>query len=277
VKIHHILIAAVLLVLAAGCNKSSEQEQAQTDPPAAEPAATPHWGYEGAAGPSTWGTLDAAWSLCGTGQSQSPIDIRETVTAELPGVSAQFQPASLKIIHHEHVADGINNGHTIQVNYEGADIATVGGESFKLLQYHFHSPSEHTVRGQHYPMEMHLVHKSEAGHLAVVAVFIEAGAHNAAFDPVWSNLPTTKGMENHYSNVMVDVDQLLPTNTASYRYDGSLTTPPCSEDVKWIVMATPIQLSEEQIATFRSLIMGNNRPTQPLNGRQIMTDLTAEM
>ena len=276
-KLHNVLLAA-LVVLAPACNKSDEQ--AQTEPPAQEQAAAtqegPHWGYEGEAGPAHWGTLNVEWSPCGTGQNQSPIDIHETAKADLPGLSTDFQPASLKIIHNEHIADGINNGHTIQINYTGGDIATVGDEQFQLLQYHFHSPSEHTVNGEHYPMEMHMVHKSDAGHLAVVGVFIAEGAHNAAFDPIWSNLPATKGAETHLENVMVDVDQLLPANTTSYRYDGSLTTPPCSEGVKWIVMTTPIELSAEQIAAFRGIIHGNNRPTQPLNGRQVATDAVAE-
>jgi carbonic anhydrase len=280
-KLHLILLAGLLVVTAPACNKSGEQaqEQAQADAPAGEQAAAtqeaPHWGYEGETGPSHWGTLSAEWSLCGTGQSQSPVDIRETVTADVAAMSREYDPSSLRIIHQEHVADAVNNGHTIQVNEEGADVATVGGESFELLQYHFHSPSEHTVNGEHYPMEMHLVHKSDAGHLAVVGVFIAEGAHNAAFDPIWSNLPGTKGAEAHLAHVMVDVDQLLPADATSYRYDGSLTTPPCSEGVKWIVMTTPIELSAEQIAAFRGIIHGNNRPTQPLNGRQVATDAVA--
>ncbi len=281
-KLYYSLLAALLVALTPACNKSNEQaqEQAQTEQPAQEQAAAshegPHWGYEGDTGPANWGTLSAEWSPCGTGQNQSPIDIHETAKADLPDMSADFDPVSLDIIHQEHIADGINNGHTIQINYSGGDVATVGDEQFQLLQYHFHSPSEHTVNGTHYPMEMHLVHKSSAGHLAVVGVFIEEGAHNAAFDPIWSNLPTTRSAEVHLEHVMVDVDQLLPANTTSYRYDGSLTTPPCSEGVKWIVMATPNQLSADQIAAFRNIIHGNNRPTQPLNGRDVVLDEVAE-
>ncbi|HEU4364601.1 MAG TPA: carbonic anhydrase family protein [Candidatus Krumholzibacteria bacterium] len=277
-KITHILTATALLVLASGCDKSSER--AKTGEPQAEQVAAsheaPHWSYEGETGPGNWGTLDAEWSPCGDGERQSPIDIDQTVQADLPEMSAAFQPASLKIIHNEHVADGINNGHTVQINYSEGDVLTIGAEQFQLVQYHFHSPSEHTVRGRHYPMEMHLVHKSAADKLAVVGVFIEEGAHNTAFDPIWSNLPATRGDETHLENVMVDVNQLLPASTKSYRYDGSLTTPPCSEGVKWIVMATPIQLSTDQIGAFRNIINGNNRPVQPLNGRSVLTDHVAE-
>lgn len=272
------LVAGLLAALAGACGKTGEpaKDQARGEEPATSEA--PHWTYEGDTGPTHWGTLSGEWSACGDGQSQSPIDIAETVRAtDLPALAASFQPASLKIIHHEHVADGINNGHTIQINCSGGDVLSVGDGRFELAQYHFHSPSEHTVRGQHHAMEMHLVHKSADGKLAVVGVFIEEGAHNAAFDPIWSNLPATKGTETHLENVMVDMDQLLPATLTSYRYDGSLTTPPCSKDVTWIVLATPIQLSAEQIATFRSLIHGNNRPVQPLNGRTVVTDQVAEV
>ncbi len=109
-----------------------------------------------------------------------------------------LMPGTLRIAHHEHVADGINNGHTIQINYEGADTLVIGGDSYDLVQYHFHNQSEHSVAGKRFPMEMHMVHKSDAGKLAVVGVFIEEGAHNAAFDPIWNNLPTQKGVETHY-------------------------------------------------------------------------------
>ena len=186
-----------------------------------------------------------------------------------------FPPAELRIAHHEHIADGINNGHTIQINYADADTLTLGGISYRLVQYHFHSPSEHTVDGKHFPMEMHMVHKSADGKLAVVGVFIAEGAHNKAFDPVWANLPAQKGVETHFPAVKVDVDALLPTARTSYRYDGSLTTPPCSEGVNWIVMTTPIQLSGEQVAAFTRLIKDNNRPVQTLNGRTILTDVVS--
>ena len=263
--------AAMLVSFALGCSRANQTDTAAA--PVAHEA--PHWSYEGEAGPDHWASLDSAWAPCGSGQSQSPIDIDKTVKADLPAMKTAFKPARLRIIHHAHVADEINNGHTIQVNYAPGDTLLIGDEVFELKQYHFHGPSEHTVAGKHYPMEMHLVHQSSAGRLAVIGVFIEEGAHNAAFDPVWSNLPKTKGAETHVEGVTVDVNQLLPSSGASYRYDGSLTTPPCSEGVKWIVMATPIQLSTEQIAAFRALVHENNRPVQPRNGRTVVTDHVA--
>ena len=240
------------------------------------PADTPHWTYDGEKGPRFWGKLDPDFSLCEAGQKQSPIDIGKTSPATLPKLRADFSPAKLQIVHHEHVADEINNGHTIQVNYSEGDTLTIGDTNYELIQFHFHSPSEHTVHGKHYPMEMHFVHKSPSGTLAVVGVFIEQGAHNKAFDPIWENLPKQKGVESHFEHVHVDVDNLLPHSHKSYRYDGSLTTPPCSEGVKWIVMKSPIHLSKEQIKTFTAIIKENNRPVQPLHHRVTATDAIAE-
>jgi carbonic anhydrase len=261
----------LLALLLSACAKTGGQVQEH-----ASPAHTAHWSYEGEEGPAHWGTLSEEWSPCGEGRYQSPIDIDETMKADLPELKAALKPIHLKIIHQTHTADAINNGHTIQVNYTEGDVLSIGEEQFPLVQYHFHSPSEHTVSGKHYAMEMHLVHQSAEGKLAVIGVFIEEGQHNSAFDPVWASLPTSKGVEHSLENVTVDVNSLLPTDMTAYRYDGSLTTPPCSEGVKWIVMATPIQLSHEQIAAFESIIHRNNRPVQPLNGRAVVTDHVAQ-
>jgi carbonic anhydrase len=276
---HTGVVVFVLIVAALSCRQQADTGHAAAGAPKTEPAAAahagPHWSYEGEAGPAAWGTLSPDWSPCGDGKNQSPVDIDKTVSADLPEMRAAYPPASLKIIHTAHIADGVNNGHTIQINYTDGDVLTIGSEPFQLVQYHFHIPSEHTVKGQHHAMEMHLVHKSAAGRLAVIGVFIDEGAHNAAFDPILAHLPSTTGAETHIDHVMVDVNQLLPSNLESYRYDGSLTTPPCSEGVKWIVMTTPIQMSAEQIAAFRAIINGNSRPVQPLNGRTVETDKIA--
>jgi carbonic anhydrase len=273
-----------MVVTLVGCGGSPEKAEpgtaatpatprASTRPSVAPVAGDPVWHYEGAEGPEHWGTLSPKFAACGEGRSQSPVDIANAVVGTEPlELKTNLRPGALRIAHHEHVADGINNGHTIQINYEGGDTLTIGNDSYDLVQYHFHNPSEHTVKGRHFPMEMHLVHKAASGKLAVIGVFIEEGAHNAAFDPIWNNLPKQKGVETHYPSVNVDVDKLLPTGRASYRYDGSLTTPPCSEGVRWIVMTTPIQLSADQIKAFTAIIHDNNRPTQPLNGRPVLTE-----
>ncbi len=264
------------VVTLAACGTSSTPPQ-QTPPQvttrsAAPGPADPVWHYEGAEGPENWGRLSPKFQTCGEGRRQSPIDISNPSRVAAPGLRMSFPRAELRIAHREHTADGINNGHTIQINYPAADTMTLGDTSYELVQYHFHGPSEHTVNGRHFPMEMHMVHKAADGTLAVVGVFIEAGSHNAAFEPVWANLPKQKGVETHYPAVAVDVDALVPKARTSYRYEGSLTTPPCSEGVKWIVMTTAIQLSPAQIAAFTQLVAKNNRPTQPLNGRTVVTD-----
>ena len=222
-------------------------------------------------GPANWGRLSPTFAACSEGRNQSPIDITKATRAATAELRTTFPPAELHIPHDGHIADGINNGHTIQINYPAADTLTLGGVDYQLTQYHFHSPSEHTVDGKRFPMEMHLVHKSAGDRLAVVGVFIAEGAHNKAFDPVWANLPGQKGGETHYPAV-TSVGALLPTARTAYRYDGSLTTPPCSEGVSWIVMTTPIELSSEQLAAFTRLIRDNNRPVQQLGGRTILTD-----
>ncbi len=279
------VLAMLFVLLQASCNSSKPAEtgQQQAKAPApktravAPPAGDPLWGYEASEGPTRWGSLSPKWEICGSGKMQSPIDIEKTARTDLPELRAEFKPAAVKIIHHEHTADVINTGHSIQVNYTEGDTLKVGDEQFQLLQYHFHSPSEHTVGGKRFPIEMHLVHKTADGKLAVVGVFIEAGQHNPAFDPVWSNLPKSKSVEHHLEHVTVDVNRLLPARRTTYRYDGSLTTPPCFEGVKWIVMTEPVQLSALQIGTFQNVMRGNNRPVQPLNGRKVVTDRIAEI
>lgn len=237
----------------------------------------PEWHYEGPEGPQAWGHLDSAWRVCGAGKAQSPIDLSSRNAVPLPALRTAFGPAELRIVHHEHVADAINNGHTIQINYSDGDTLRVGDKGFLLRQYHFHAPSEHTLDGRHFPMEMHLVHQSEEGGLAVVGVFIAEGTHNAAFDPIWEHLPDHRGVERHHPSVRVDVNELLPASHRSYRYEGSLTTPPCSEGVHWIMLAEPIEMSAVQIGDFASLLGHNNRPIQPLAGRVVVADTVAEV
>jgi carbonic anhydrase len=274
--------SAVLSLTVAACHRPAAQSNTSTAPVPAPTKATttavaaapdPLWHYEGDEGPERWGALSAKFASCQSGRAQSPIDIvAPTRRAASDATIQQFAPASLRIVHHEHVADAINNGHTIQVNYSEGDTLTVGGGAYQLVQYHFHAPSEHTVDGQRFPMEMHLVHRNAEGQLAVIGVLIAEGAHNPAFDPIWTNLPATKNVEHHLEHVKVDVDALLPAGRTTYRYEGSLTTPPCSEGVKWFVMTTPISFSKAQIDAFTALFHGNNRPVQPLNGRPVLSD-----
>lgn len=232
----------------------------------------PHWDYGETDGPAIWAQLSEEYALCRDGREQSPVDISGAEAREQPAMSMAYRPAKLKIIRHEHVVDVVDNGHTIQVNYDEGSTLTVGEASYDLKQYHFHAPSEHTVEGRSFRMEMHLVHQSAGGALAVLGVLIAEGSENPAFVPVWEHLPDTPGESRHLEHVTVNIEDLLPESHATYRYAGSLTTPPCSEGVRWFVVVEPIELSADQISAFTAIFSNNNRPVQPLYGRTVVVD-----
>ena len=259
---------ALAVLLIAGCaREQTPLPDAKAPAAGTEPA---HWDYGTAKGPVAWGSLDAKYSLCSTGRAQSPVDIVGATRATSgPIVSSTYRPTPLRIVHHEAKADLVNTGHSIQVNAAGDDTVLVGSDRFALVQFHFHSPSEHTVAGASFPLEMHLVHRSADGRLAVVGVLIREGAYNTSFEPIWSKLPEIVDREMAHDSVMVNIDALLPDNRTHYRYDGSLTTPPCAEGVKWFVLETPVELSAAQIAALRAVLSGNSRPVQPLHGRAL--------
>ncbi len=228
-----------------------------------------HWEYTGGVGQNYWGLLEDDFNSCVDGSAQSPIDIRDTLVSDLQDISFHYKPATLVVS---------NNGHTIQASYGKTDhghggYMIVDGQEFELLQFHFHRPSEHTVNGHQAAMEMHLVHAAADGTLAVVGVLIEPGAFNSSLEPIWDVMPHTAGDEVVMETV-VDVYELLPQDRRTYRYPGSLTTPPCSEGVKWNLMKTPISVSSGQVDAFKDLYFFNARYTQPLNGRVILEDAT---
>lgn len=220
------------------------------------------WAYGGTANPTHWGELDSDFAQCEVGRDQSPINIDkgDVVAAAPSNLAFHYQPTPL---------DVVNNGHTIQVNYQPGSTLDIGGDTYKLVQFHFHTPSEHNIAGEAAPMEMHLVHQNDAGKLAVVGVMIMADdASNETIANIWRQIPA-EGGENKVDDQMVNALNLLPSDTTYYSYSGSLTTPPCSEGVSWMVLAEPIQLSEQQIEAFASLYPVNARPIQATNGRQI--------
>lgn len=219
-----------------------------------------HWAYSGSGGPEHWGDLDSSFSTCKTGHQQSPIDLKWKKNEENRSISFHYTKSPLKII---------DNGHTIQVNFQEGSTATIDGETFNLLQVHFHSSSEHTLSGKSYPLEAHFVHKDSHGKLGVVGVFFVEGKENEWLKKVWSNVPSEKGKEFLVKNETIDPAQLLPSRKTHYHYMGSLTTPPCSENVNWNVMNTPVEASVGQLSQFRKLYSGNNRPVQNINNRKI--------
>ena len=266
---------AITSLTVVGCERQHSEEQqpvasVQTQP--AKDASSEHhyfhkaeqphkaeWGYSGDTGPGHWGDLSPDYVLAKTGQQQSPIDL----TGSTGGDSMP-----LRFDYHASQIDLVYNGHTIEEIENQKSLLLIDEREFALEQFHFHSPSEHTVDGKHFAMEMHLVHKSSDDTVAVVAVFIEEGEDNAAFDAVWDYLPTEANRERTQPTT-VDAGALLPESRQHFSYTGSFTTPPCTEDVQWIVMKDSVALSKEQITRFRAIIDHNNRPVQPLNGRTV--------
>jgi carbonic anhydrase len=223
-------------------------------------AADLHWNYGGHAGPAEWGALSPEFATCKLGKHQSPINIHGAKTEELPAIEFHYQASPLAVI---------DNGHTIQVNYAPGSWIDIGGARYDLVQFHFHKPSEEKIDGKAHAMVAHLVHKNAEGKLAVVAVLLDVGSANAMIDSIWKNLPKEKEKQVLVADTTVDASALLPKDHGYYTFQGSLTTPPCSEDVTWLVLKAPMKVSDGEIATFAGIYPMNARPTQPLNGRLV--------
>ncbi|QUJ69869.1 carbonic anhydrase (plasmid) [Photobacterium sp. GJ3] len=225
-------------------------------------ASESEWGYEGKEGPEHWAALSGDYSTCGTGKNQSPIDLTATVEGKLSPLSLHYQPSQASVI---------DNGHTVQVNYAPGSYITLDGQQFELKQFHFHTPSENQIHGRSFPLEGHFVHADKQGNLAVIAVMFQEGSENQMLATIWSQLSRTVG-ETVALSQPVDANQILPVQQDYYRFSGSLTTPPCTEGVRWIVMKQPQTISSAQVATFQKLLgHSNNRPVQPLNGRVVVS------
>lgn len=220
-----------------------------------------HWGYDGDVGPEHWGALSPDFAACSAGKEQSPVDIPAAAPVNPPGLRIDYRPSELDIV---------NNGHSIQVNYEPGSTLEVGGAAYTLVQFHLHALSEHTLNGAYTDMELHLVHRDAGGHIAVVGVMIVEGTHNPAYVPILAHMPAEQGESLSVSGTTVDAGELLPAEQRYYRYNGSLTTPPCTEGVTWLVMAAPVELSAAQIAAFQALYDHNYRPVQPLGERSFL-------
>ena len=239
--------ASVLTLLFVGCATASHSD-----------AAHPHWSYAGRDGPDHWGELSPEFAACSGGSRQSPIALSGAVTAP----SAEYRmhyPAAATTLRH--------NGQTIQADVADGSPLVIAGEPYRLVQYHFHAPSEHVIGGERLPLELHLVHRGPRG-LAVLGVLIQAGRDNPAYQPLLDALPRRRGQERTLAGVLSPATLVGPLDRV-YRYAGSLTTPPCAEGVEWHVVAAPVELSEAQIARLTGVLGGNSRPVQPLNGRQV--------
>lgn len=223
-----------------------------------------HWGYAGPSGPDHWGELAPENISCKIGKNQSPIDLRDNAavgTTGLPQLDVVYQDVPLRVL---------NNGHTVQVNYPLGSYIKVGDHRYELMQFHFHTPSEHKKEGFNYPMEMHLVHKDGDGNLAVMGILFQEGEENESLNSLLSHLPRDVGKQHFYQNASLNPASFIPGDTEFYKYSGSLTTPPCSEGVYWMVFKQPIQASAEQIQKMNDLMGDNSRPFQPKNARAVL-------
>lgn len=271
-SLRNVVIVACSALLA-GCDLIDAEDAVEIEATATQIAdadaetegtdATPaHWTYEGEDGPEHWGELDSDYVSCRDGESQSPIDFVSTSEQDLANITFSYEPSAVNIL---------NKGHTIQVDYDAGSSIQVNDTSYELRQFHFHSPSEHTTDGAAHGADLHLVHQSSDDSLAVVGVFIDSGEENTALASVWENLPAEPGPVQTTEST-VDAADLLPDDQRTFRYDGSLTTPPCSEEVVWLMMIKPISISEAQLAEFTEIIEANHRPVQPLNDREVQED-----
>lgn len=243
--------------------EQAEQSEAHGSEEAA--ASTHHdhpmvWGYSGVIAPPMWHKLDPSFAQCESGKRQSPIDLKWAQPKD---------GGEIELNYKEGPVTAIDNGHTLQINFPEGNTARIHGKVYELKQVHFHSASEHTLSGNSLPMEAHFVHKDANGNLAVIGVILIEGASHPAIEQLWQIWPKKKFEEVSAGNFEFRPDSFIPKVKTHYAYSGSLTTPPCSEGVQWIVLNTPVEISGDQILNFRKNYSSNNRPIQKLNGRKV--------
>jgi len=245
----NLFACSVLLVFLAASSKGASLGNTQ-------------WSYDGKTGPDHWAELAGEFHLCRDGKRQSPIDLRAD-----RAFPARGNP--LKIAYQPDTVDEVNNGHTVQEIIHNGSNVTFDGRRYQLVQFHFHCHSEHTLDGKALPLEMHFVHRDDTGRLLVIGVLFRQGKSNAALEAMLRHLPDKPGAHEVDPRDQIDIKALIPKNSAIFTYDGSLTTPPASEGVRWFVYRKPLSLSSIQLKKFQALYDHNFRPAQPLNGRMI--------
>jgi carbonic anhydrase len=243
----------------ADAKKRQAEVVAATPPPPPPPARGTHWTYDGESGPGNWSRINVDWGKCSSGTRQSPIDLRDGIKVDLEQITFDYHQSSFS---------EVDNGHTIMVTVGGGNFITVNNQTYELQQFHFHRPSEEKIGGKGAEMVMHLVHKSAEGKLAVVAVLLERGKAHPLIQTVWNNLPLEK-LESVSPTVVLDLMEALPAKREYYTFMGSLSEPPCTEGVLYIVMKQVMQASPAQMALFSRLYPFNARPVQPTNGRVV--------
>ncbi|MCU7837258.1 MAG: carbonic anhydrase family protein [gamma proteobacterium symbiont of Taylorina sp.] len=253
IKYSYALLFSVLVTLPAwaGASEDASHQEAVK------------WSYSGATGPSHWGDLSPEYNTCKQGKNQSPVDISTSIPGKLDGIKMDYS-----LLVAENI---INNGHTIQVNIRSGGTIKVDDKQFSLKQFHFHTPGENRVNGKSYPLEVHFVHVSDDNELAVVALLYQPGMTNRTLEPLLKKIPMNAGESKRLGAKDVELFERSKTIKNYARYNGSLTTPPCTEGVRWIVMRAMPSISRQQLDVFqRALKHPNNRPVQPLNARIII-------
>lgn len=219
-----------------------------------------HWSYSKETGPTHWGDLSEKFFLCKEGKNQSPIDIDRVVEAELPKLDIVYSGNSVSVV---------NNGHTIKIETQGTNRVVVDGITFNLKQFHFHTPSENFIKGKQFPMEAHFVHLDKDNNILVIGIMFKEGKRNVALDKFLSKV-SKKINQKVLLDEMFNPAELFPKKLDYYRFNGSLTTPPCSEGVRWIVLKNSVEASADQLEAMRKIMGKNNRPIQPINARYII-------
>jgi carbonic anhydrase len=238
---------SILLVLSLNCSASEQTTQV-------------HWNYNGENSPANWGSLSPEFQKCTDGVNQSPIDLKKIINGNLTKIPFDYNSTSIDII---------NNGHTVQVNLSEGSTINIDGIKFKLKQFHFHTPSENNINGESFPLEAHFVHASKDGELAVVGLMFKEGKENMILKQFWKKMPMKSGDKEKLK--VINIKKLLPKKLEYYRFNGSLTTPPCTEGVRWIVLKEATTVSKAQIEKFSKVIgHPNNRPIQATNARMII-------
>ncbi len=261
-------------MISSACSSGNAEEGSGGESPGAEAvesggaasfesgaAALVEWGYSGAVAPANWGSLSSEFSQCSLGKEQSPVDIAD---------AAEGEPAEIAFNYADDGERLVNTGLSVRLEHAGESRMRLGEREFTLLQTHSHNPSEHTVDGQSFPLEVHLVHQGAAGELAVVSVLFRLGAPNPAIQSMIDAAPQEGGSDTQLSAPMTSAG-FLPADISYYTYMGSLTTPPCTEGVEWIVMTETLEVSKEQVDQLSALTGSApiNRPVQPLGDRSI--------
>jgi carbonic anhydrase len=259
IKILCIFITTLTIITYLVCGEQTALAQTINQNKPATVTNSHSWSYGGENNPTHWGELEPEYHLCDTGREQSPVDFKKTTNGEPSNIELDYKPTSMVVE---------NNGHTVLIPYNSDSYATFAGEKYQLVQFHFHTPSEHLIKGNASAMELHLVHKNPENNLSVIGVFIKEGKANPTLEKIWENMPTTPG-KKQVEGVSINVKKLLPKSLSHYQYQGSLTTPPCTQGVLWNVLLTPIEASKEQIEKFEQIFTVNARPVQSLNGREV--------